>query len=236
MTPIRTHAALLMAMLPALATRSLSSGDPDTGFASDAGKVDPVRTGGSTGRAGVLELLESGMISTEEALDLLDGIDQSGVTNEPPPPGPAPRRPIRPVRPVRSVRPTLDPLDSELRSEREVNRAEKEARRAEKEANRAARYEERDARRAAAHERIDTGVGGKRTFRIQVNDAKGSKVNLALPIGFLDTGLKVAERFSPGLLDGAVGNSIRRAVSGGQAGTIIEVDDGAGQHVRIAIE
>ncbi len=240
MTTIRGHAALLLAMLPALATRSLTTGD-DPG----AGKPDIVRVGAPVGRAGVLELLESGMISTEEALDLLDGIDQTGpeagtgdekaASDRRPGPLAPPARRARPARLTRAgLEAAWEPDDSPDAGQ---GREGREARRAARQAERETRQAEREARRSAATAgRYDPGFGGKRTFRIQVDDANGSKVNLALPIGFLDTGLKVAERFSPGLLDGAVGNSIRRAVGGGQAGTIIEVDDGAGQHVRIAIE
>ncbi len=240
MTTIRTHAALLLAMLPALVTRSLTTGDDDP----DAAKADPVRAGEPMGRAGVLELLESGMISTEEALDLLDGIDQTSpatdATERPPDSDKRPGRPARPARPARAARTAMGTLDADLGSgdpgDGWDSHEDRQARREERQVRREERHAERAAAREARTDRIDTGFGGKRTFRIQVDDANGSKVNLALPIGFLDTGLKVAERFSPGLLDGAVGNSIRRAVGGGQAGTIIEVDDGAGQHVRIAIE
>ena len=61
-------------------------------------------------------------------------------------------------------------------------------------------------------------------------------MNLGLPIGFIDAGLRVAERYAPGLLQGAVGDSIRRAVGSGQTGTIIEVTEADGQLVRIAVE
>lgn len=227
MTFMREQAALLLALLPILPTRPVTVSDES----SEGEKADATEFGVPMGRQGVLELLESGVISTEEALDLLDGIDQSGVVggstsersvaaedqraNRPS----RPSRSDRPERPARPVRPARPPRGRGPEGD-------------EKENERDRRFQEQVGLDATPVSRL----GGKRTFRIQVHDAGGSRVNLALPIGFLDTGLKVAERFSPGLLDGSVGNSIRRAIGSGQSGTIIEVDDAGGSHVRIAIE
>ena len=242
MTTITSQAALLLALLPALVSRPFETRNDDP----PRGKSDDQRFAGPMGREGVLEMLEGGMISTEEALDLLDGLDQSGPNQRSPDPGldaEAVRRPGRPARPARPPRvargartrePDDETDDLDGPDDDRGTREERQARREERHARREERHARREA--AVAADMGNAGFGGKRTFRIQVDDANGSRVNLSLPIGFLDTGLKVAERFSPGLLDGAVGNSIRRAIGGGQAGTIIEVDDPGGQHVRIAIE
>ena len=227
MTMIRTQAALLLALLPTWATQSLHD---DQEPAASAGKTDPVPGSGSMGRQGVLELLESGVISTDEALDLLDGIDQTspagiaspggtaGPGRRPPRPG-RPERPARPERPERPGRPARPGRRGWLGSD-------------ETERERELRFEESTGR----HEETILGSNGKRTIRIRVDDASGSRVNLALPIGFLETGLRVAERFSPDLLGGSVGTSIRQAIGSGQVGTIVDVEDADGSHVRIAIE
>ncbi len=200
MSLVRTHAALLIGLLPALPAV--------IGKADDAAAAEPHDIPDPTGREGVLEMLQQGMISTEEALDLLDGIEQAAagmVPTEPAQPvdtGDEPPRAGRPARPGRSARPA------------------------------------RPARAIRVGADVDLGsvATGRRVLRIQVNEADGSHVNLGLPIGFIDAGLRVAERYAPGLLQGAVGDSIRRAVGSGQTGTIIEVTEADGQLVRIAVE
>lgn len=216
MTMLRTQASLLLALLPAFATRNLLDGG-DLSLGAD--KTDPTPGSEPMGRQGVLELLESGMISTDEALDLLDGIDQTSATGssasdaDGPGRGRRSQRLLRPERPGRPIRPGRRGSDEGER-ERDVQ------------------FQEND----RGDEESVPIFTGRRTIRIRVDDAGGSRVNLALPIGFLETGLKVAERFSPGVLGGPVGTSIRQAIGSGQSGTIIDVQDAAGSHVRIAIE
>lgn len=226
MSFIRNQAAVLLALLPTLPNGANGS----SGGQAGNGKSDEADEAGSAapmGRQGVLELLESGVISTEEALDLLDGIDQTshgisepiGARFSPFARASRPARPGRPARPPRPPR-TRGPRGPEDQDEYGDGDAGE-------------RRSQESTRRAEASVRY---FEGRRTLRIQVDSVDGSDVNLALPIGFLETGLKVAERFSPGLLGGDVGTSIRRAIGSGQSGTIIEVNDAAGSHVRIAIE
>jgi hypothetical protein len=223
MSFIRNQAAVLLALLPALPNGS-NGGPTGNGKADDA---DEAGSAAPMGRQGVLELLESGVISTEEALDLLDGIDQTshgagepiGARFSPFARASRPARPGRPARPPRPSR-TRGPRGPEDQDEYGDG-------------------DERERRSQESIRRDEASVRyfeGRRTLRIQVDSVDGSDVNLALPIGFLETGLKVAERFSPGLLGGDVGTSIRRAIGSGQSGTIIEVNDAAGSRVRIAIE
>ena len=227
MSFIRNQAAVLLALLPALPTGSHDASDEH----ADDEKSDVAGSAGPMGRQGVLELLETGVISTEEALDLLDGIDQTSLAaGEPVGPGYVPGgwsrrppRPPRPARPARPARPGRSAARGSGRDEDERGHDDDQRGWAEGQDNR-------------AYGPAPGAFPGRRTLRVQVDSADGSDVNLALPIGFLETGLKVAERFSPGLLGGDVGNSIRRAVGSGQSGTIIEVNDADGSHVRIAIE
>ncbi|HEV2529299.1 MAG TPA: hypothetical protein VGT61_12715 [Thermomicrobiales bacterium] len=200
MTLIQSHAALLLGLLPALP--------------AVIGKLDDMSATGDrdapapTGREDVLEMLQQGVISTEEALDLLDGIEQAAAT--------------------RTLALAVDAADEPLREDKAGSR----------------RRPDRPPRPARSARAVRIGAergpgqvdAGRRVLRIQVNEADGSHVNLGLPIGFIDAGLRVAERYAPGLLQGAVGDSIRRAVGSGQTGTIIEVTEADGQLVRIAVE
>lgn len=225
MSFIRNQAAVLLALRPTLPNGSNGGGGQAGNGESE--EADEAWSAAPMGRQGVLELLESGVISTEEALDLLDGIDQTshgagepvGVRFNPFGRASRPARPGRPARPPRPPR-TRGPRLVEDQDEYGDG-------------------DERERRSPGSIRRDEASVRyfeGRRTLRIQVDSVDGSDVNLALPIGFLETGLKVAERFSPGLLGGDVGTSIRRAIGSGQSGTIIEVNDAAGSHVRIAIE
>lgn len=211
MTMLPAPLLTALALLPAVAALRLTDGGSPTPDA--AGKADPSADGVVTEREDVLAMLEEGFITTEEALDLLDGMDQtrsrtaagSGVPASSPQPPPfvaglegAPMsgRPPRAQRPTRAGRFGVN-LDVGPRPD---------------------------------------ATGATRSIRFIVNDRTGSTVNLALPIAFLDVGLKVVERYRPGLMDGAVGQSIRQAVGSGRMGTILEVNDATGDHVRIAIE
>ena len=156
-------------------------------------------------RRDVLDMLEAGMVSTDEALDLLEGIDQRG----------AGRGDSGDARRDRSGR------DRAPRAARIRSRARK--------ADVADNLAE-----ASASSDLPRRSG--RTLRIEVVEPSGSNVDLALPIGFLDTGLKVAERYAPGLFGGASGTAVRQAIGSGRTGTIIETTDASGGYVRIAIE
>lgn len=68
--------------------------------------------------------------------------------------------------------------------------------------------------------------GKARWLRVRVTDrASGKlKVNVNIPVGLLDVGLKMGARFAPDM-DGMDLNAIHAAIKGGMQGRIIEVDD-----------
>ena len=65
-----------------------------------------------------------------------------------------------------------------------------------------------------------------RWLRVRVTDrASGKvKVNVNIPIGLVDVGLKMGARFAPDM-SGMDLNAIQAAIKGGMQGRIIEVDD-----------
>lgn len=65
-----------------------------------------------------------------------------------------------------------------------------------------------------------------RWLRVRVTDrASGKlKVNVNIPIGLLDVGLKMGARFAPDM-NGLDLSAIQEAIKGGMQGRIIEVDD-----------
>jgi hypothetical protein len=90
-----------------------------------------------------------------------------------------------------------------------------------------------DAERAAPAPPPRPGRG--RQVRIRVSDsATGkAKVNLVLPIGLIDAGLGIAQRFAPErFVDSA---TIREALSSGVSGPLLDVDD-KGERVEIIVE
>lgn len=73
-----------------------------------------------------------------------------------------------------------------------------------------------------------------RRVRIQVHDAKGSRVNLAVPLNLVDAGLAIARRVAPERL-GDVG-TLRQAILSGMRGPVLEVHGEDGAHVMIVVE
>ena len=73
-----------------------------------------------------------------------------------------------------------------------------------------------------------------RRVRIQVHDANGSRVNLAVPLNLVDAGLAIARRVVPDRL-GDVG-TLRQAILSGIRGPILEVHGEDGAHVAIIVE
>lgn len=65
-----------------------------------------------------------------------------------------------------------------------------------------------------------------RWLRVRVTDrATGKlKVNVNIPVGLIDVGLKMGARFAPDM-NGLDLNAIQAAIKGGMQGRIIEVDD-----------
>jgi hypothetical protein len=80
-----------------------------------------------------------------------------------------------------------------------------------------------------AQVRIDETTG--RQLRIQVKERGRQRVNLRIPIGFVDTAIG----FVPGL-GGDQADRIREAVRSGEIGPIIDVEDPDGDGVLISVE
>jgi hypothetical protein len=82
---------------------------------------------------------------------------------------------------------------------------------------------------ARAQSAIDDGRG--RQLRIQVKERGRQRVNLRIPIGFVDAAIG----FVPGL-GGDQADRIREAVKAGEIGPIIDVEDPDGDGVLITVE
>lgn len=76
-------------------------------------------------------------------------------------------------------------------------------------------------------------VSAPRNVRIRISDEEKVQLNLVIPFGLIDSGLKLAKRFAPdSLLDS---RDIRTSIEEGFVGTLLDVNDD-GQHVEILIE
>ena len=75
------------------------------------------------------------------------------------------------------------------------------------------------------------GELGGRQLRIQVKERGRQRVNLRIPIGFVDAAIG----FVPGLA-GDQADRIREAVKAGELGPIIDVEDPDGDGVLISVE
>ena len=81
-------------------------------------------------------------------------------------------------------------------------------------------------------------TGDSRWFRVRVTDqlTGKTKVNVNIPIGLVNVGLKVGARFAPGL-EAEEMDAITQALNTGMTGKIIDVmDEEDGEHVEIFIE
>ncbi len=77
-----------------------------------------------------------------------------------------------------------------------------------------------------------------RWLRVRVTDSVSgkAKVNVNIPIGLVQVGLKVGARFAPGL-EAEETDAIMQALNSGMTGKIIDVNDEEdGEHVEIFIE
>ncbi|MBI3536935.1 MAG: hypothetical protein HY070_05185 [Chloroflexi bacterium] len=82
------------------------------------------------------------------------------------------------------------------------------------------------------------GTTGK-WFRVRVTDLKSGKrkVNVNIPLGLVDVGLKMGAKFAPAGLEGLDLNQIISAIKTGGEGKIVDVeDDEDGEHVEVFIE
>ncbi len=80
--------------------------------------------------------------------------------------------------------------------------------------------------------------GSARWLRIRVTDSASgkTKVNVNLPMGLVDVGLKIGARFAPEI-DSEQMDAINQALKSGLSGKIIDVtDEEDGEHVEIFVE
>jgi hypothetical protein len=85
--------------------------------------------------------------------------------------------------------------------------------------------------RAIADVNARVGDAGGRQLRIQVKEHGRQRVNLRIPIGFVDAAIG----FVPGIGDDQA-ERIRQAVRAGEVGPIIDVEDPDGDGVLITVE
>jgi hypothetical protein len=77
-----------------------------------------------------------------------------------------------------------------------------------------------------------------RWFRVRVTDAETGKprVNVRLPVGVINAGLKMGMRFAP-QMEGLDVDAISTMINSGEIGQIVDVlDDKNGEHVEVFIE
>jgi hypothetical protein len=89
---------------------------------------------------------------------------------------------------------------------------------------------------AAAEARPETGR--PRWLRVRVTDRTSGKlkVNVNIPVGLIDVGLKMGARFAPEM-NGMDLSAIQEAIRGGMQGRILEVeDDKDNERVEIFVE
>ncbi len=82
------------------------------------------------------------------------------------------------------------------------------------------------------------GTTGK-WFRVRVTDLRTGrrKVNVNIPLGLVDVGLKMGAKFAPAGLEGFDVNQILAAIKSGGEGKVVDVEDEEdGEHVEVFIE
>jgi hypothetical protein len=82
------------------------------------------------------------------------------------------------------------------------------------------------------------GASPPRWFRVRVTDVNTgrNKVNVNIPIGLVNVGIKMGARFVPNLEDARF-EEIRDALESGQQGKIFDaVDNESGEHIEIFVE
>ena len=86
--------------------------------------------------------------------------------------------------------------------------------------------------------RREPGVGGAKQFRVRVTDlATGrNKVNVNIPMGLVNVGLKMGARFAPDI-EGINFDEVVAAIKSGSQGKIVDVvDEEDGERVEIYVE
>jgi hypothetical protein len=82
------------------------------------------------------------------------------------------------------------------------------------------------------------GVSAPRWFRVRVTDVQSgrNKVNVNIPMGLVNVGIKMGARFAPEI-EGEQLEGIMDAIRSGQQGKIMDiVDEGDGERVEIFVE
>jgi hypothetical protein len=82
------------------------------------------------------------------------------------------------------------------------------------------------------------GKGGGRFFRVRVTDTDSGKtrVNVRLPLGMVNAGIRMGMRFSPEV-EGLDATRLAEALAAGETGQIMDIyDDEDGEHVEVYIE
>ena len=85
---------------------------------------------------------------------------------------------------------------------------------------------------------ILTGKGGGRFFRVRVTDTDSgrTRVNVRLPLGMVNAGIRMGMRFSPEV-EGIDTEKLAEAIVHGETGQIMDIyDDEDGEHVEVYIE
>lgn len=83
-----------------------------------------------------------------------------------------------------------------------------------------------------------SGPGRAKWFRVRVSDklTGKTKVNVNIPMGLVNVGMRMGARFAPEMNDVNMAE-ILQAVKSGASGKILEVDDEEdGEHVEIYVE
>ena len=79
---------------------------------------------------------------------------------------------------------------------------------------------------------------GKRWFRVRVTDADSGRVrvNVRLPVGVVNAGIKMGMKFAP-QMEGMDTEALTELINSGETGQIVDVfDDKDGEHVEVFIE
>jgi hypothetical protein len=82
------------------------------------------------------------------------------------------------------------------------------------------------------------GASAPRWFRVRVTDLTSgkNKVNVNIPMGLVNVGIKMGARFAPEM-DGIEYQQIMDAIQSGQQGKVMDVtDDESGERVEIFVE
>ncbi|UCG24476.1 MAG: hypothetical protein JSW55_00260 [Chloroflexota bacterium] len=82
------------------------------------------------------------------------------------------------------------------------------------------------------------GASAPRWFRVRVTDTRTgkSKVNVNIPMGLVNVGMKMGARFAPEM-DGVDFDELTEAIQGGASGKVMDViDEEEGERVEIFVE